>query len=137
MKFKLMDLEFALAFASADGGESSTVLVDKASGEIYCQSEYTDEEIPEEAWDSDDVVRMPPKKELDLGSRLVFRFVEEVFPDGCDRVREIFSRRGAYARYKDWLECNGLLDQWYDYSNTAEKEAIREWCADEGIELEE
>lgn len=136
MKFKFMDVEAALEYASMGGGYGTAVLLDKASGEIYYQSDFAGiDEIPEEAWDSDDVVQMPPKKELDLGSRLVFRFMSDACPEGYDEVRGIFSRRGAYARYKDWLISHNLLEKWYDYSNAAEAEALREWCADEGIEL--
>jgi hypothetical protein len=27
------------------------------------------------------------------------------------------------------------LERWYDFSNKAEEEALRQWCADNGIEL--
>ncbi len=65
----------------------------------------------------------------------ITEMLRDTFPDGYEKVREIFSRRGAYARYKDWLTANNLLERWYAYSNAAEEEALREWCADNGIEL--
>ena len=52
-----------------------------------------------------------------------------------DEVRHIFSRRGAYRRYKDLLVRRGALDLWYDFSNKAEEAGLREWCAENGIEL--
>jgi hypothetical protein len=29
----------------------------------------------------------------------------------------------------------GAIDQWYDFSNKAEEAALREWCAENAIEL--
>ncbi|WP_372846122.1 hypothetical protein [Pontiella sp.] len=138
MKIKFSEIERAFEyvnFGAIPGG--NTALFDKATGEIYFKSDFAGiDEIPGEAYRSESTVEIPHKNDLDLGSRLVFRFVCDTFPDGYDKVREIFSRRGAYARYRDWLEYNGLLDKWYDYSSAAEETALREWCAGEGIELE-
>src|SRR6516162_1779844 len=50
------------------------------------------------------------------------------YPTTYDEVRHIFSRRGAYRRYKDLLVRRGALDLWYDFSNKAEEAALREWC---------
>lgn len=138
MKISFLDIESAFThvnFGEIPGG--NVALLDKATGEIYYKSDFAGiDEIPEGAYLRDSTVEIPGKRDLNLGTRLVFRFVGEVFPGGYDKVREIFSRRGAYARYKDWLEYNGLLDKWYDYSNTAEEKALREWCADNGVELD-
>ena len=138
MKFKFQDIEFAFQHVCTGGYGGNTALLNKKTGEIYYRSDYADyDEIPEDAYLSESTVEIPHKNDLDLGSRLVFRFVRDAFPDGYDKVREIFSRRGAFARYKDWLITNGLLEQWYAFSNEAEEQALREWCADNGIDLAE
>jgi len=138
MKIKFSEIEDAFLFASAGAPEEHSAVLDKKTGKIYFHSEYSDfDEIPDEIWESENTIAIPHKNDLDLGSRLVFRFVRDTFPNGYEKVREIFSRRGAYARYKDWLIANDLLEKWYDYSNAAEEEALREWCSDEGIELVE
>jgi hypothetical protein len=31
----------------------------------------------------------------------------------------------------------GLLETWYEFSDKAEEEAIRQWCAENAIELSE
>ena len=137
MKVKYTDIDYAYIMANAEGYGENTALLDKKTGKFYFHSEYGDcDGIPEEAWESEDTVEIPRKNDLDLGTRLVFRFVRNTFPNGYDKVSKIFSRRGAYARYMDWLITNDLLKKWYDYSNAAEEKAIREWCADNGIELE-
>ena len=66
---------------------------------------------------------------------LVLDFAREFLPVDYDEVRHIFSRRGAYRRYKDLLVQRGALDRWYDFSNKSEETALREWCAENGIEL--
>ncbi len=137
MKIKFSEIEDALLFVSAGAPEEHSAVLDKKTGKIYFHSEYSDfDEITDEIWESENTIAIPHKNDLDLGSRLVFRFVRDTFPNGYDKVREIFSRRGAYARYKDWLIANDLLEKWYDYSNAAEEQALREWCSDEGIELD-
>jgi len=62
-------------------------------------------------------------------------FAREFLLDDYDEVRHIFSRRGAYRRYKDLLVRRGALERWYDFSNKSEETALREWCAENGIEL--
>jgi hypothetical protein len=71
----------------------------------------------------------------DLGKPLVLDFAREFLPHDYAEIRHIFSRGGAYRRYKDLLVRRGALDLWYDFSNKAEQAALREWCAENGIDL--
>src|ERR1700731_4521260 len=57
--------------------------------------------------------------------RLVLDFAREFLPVDYDEVRHIFSRRGAYRRYKDLLVRRGALERWYDFSNKAEEAVLR------------
>ncbi|MGA8711624.1 MAG: hypothetical protein WB647_01230 [Roseiarcus sp.] len=79
---------------------------------------------------------MPGPRALDLGSRLVMRFAEDVMSDHADEIAAIFSRKGAYGRFKDFLVRVGALNQWYEYEAAATEKALREWCAENGIEVE-
>jgi hypothetical protein len=63
-------------------------------------------------------------------------FVRSRCPEEIDRVLMIFSRRGAYRRYKDLLEQKGLLDEWYDFEQQRTRQALLDWCEENGIELE-
>ena len=136
MKIKFSEIEDAFEFVGCAGHGEHTALLDKKDGKIYFRSEYSDfDEIPDEVYESDSVVEIPHKKSLDLGTRLVFRFVGEMMPDEYDTVHKIFSRRSAYAYYKDLLVVKEMLDSWYAYENAATQKAVREWCADEEIEL--
>ena len=105
---------------------------------IYWHSEFgdNDEELPDDI-DDEKYISIPYKRELDLGKPLVLDFAREFLPDDYDEVRHIFSRGGAYHRYKDLLVRRGVLDLLYDFSNKSEETALRKWCAENGIELSE
>jgi hypothetical protein len=47
---------------------------------------------------------------------------DQFLPGGFDEVRLFFTRKGAYARFKDLLARRGALDQWYDFEANARKE---------------
>jgi hypothetical protein len=72
-----------------------------------------------------------------LGSQLVFDFVRQSLPDDYGKVRDIFSRRGAYARFKHLFEQRRMVDQWYEFENKATENALREWCALHSIEIKD
>jgi hypothetical protein len=47
----------------------------------------------------------------------------------------IFSAKGAYASFKDLMDRNDVLAQWYNFEAKAEEEALRMWCSLNSIEL--
>ena len=67
---------------------------------------------------------------------LVRTFVWERIPDHSQKVEHIFSRKGAYARFKDYLETLGLLEEWYHFEAARRETALKRWCAENGIEVE-
>jgi phosphinothricin acetyltransferase len=94
-----------------------------------------EEELPQDLETSDRYIAVPHKNDLDLGRRLVTRFVRQAMPQQVAQVENIFSRRGAYARFKDLLDAKGQLENWYRFEATAQDEALRAWCAENDIEL--
>jgi len=136
MKIKLENIKEAFDFVSFGLYGDHIAVLDKSTGKIYWDSESSEHhEIPEELLDSDHAIEIPHKNNLGLGNQLVFDFVRSNIPDDYERIREIFSSRGAYARYKDFLESKDLLQSWYDFESKAQEKALREWCKDNGIEL--
>jgi hypothetical protein len=132
------DLEDAFLFVSSGAPFEHTAMVSKKTGQVCLRSEMGDlDEIPEEAYDSDSWLDIPHNNDLGLGRDLVFAFVAQRLPADLDRVESIFSRKGAYSRYKDLLGKRGVLEEWYEYENASLKEAILQWCRDEGIEVTE
>lgn len=134
---KLDDLLMAFDFVSAGAPDENEAYLCKVTGVIHWHSEYGDneEELPEDI-DSDRYIAIPHKLDLDLGKHLVRAFVAKFLPEEQHKVRQIFSRRGAYARFKDPLERSGKLQQWYDYEAEAQKVALLEWCEENGIAID-
>ena len=127
----------AFEFVSFGPAEEHQAYLCLETGKIYWHSEFGDdeEELPEDIDDAEKYVAIPHKNDLDLGRNLAIEFVEEVLPDATSEVARMFSRRGAYSNFKNLLERRRLLERWYEYEAAAEDKALREWCADQGIEI--
>ncbi|TMK35725.1 MAG: hypothetical protein E6G70_31910 [Alphaproteobacteria bacterium] len=138
MAVSFSDLQLAFEFVSSGGMGENEAYLDRRSGKIYWHSKVgdNDEELPDDI-DEENYISIPDKRELDLGKPLVLDFAREFLPDDYDEVRHIFSRRGAYHQYKELLVQRGALERWYDFSNKSEEMALREWCAENGIETSE
>jgi hypothetical protein len=136
MRISFADLQEAYFFG--EGGEVEVFLC-KRTGKIYHRCFYDEgndeEKLPDDIDESDDYLRIPDKREFDLGTPLVFDFVAKFMADDYDEVRRMFGRKGAYGRFKDFLVRKGALQRWYDFSNAAEEVALRAWCEENSIEL--
>ena len=129
MAVSFSDLQLAFEFVSSGGMGENEAYLDRQSGKIYWHSEFGDND--------EEYISIPDKRELDLGKPLVLDFAREFLADDYDEVRQIFSRRGAYRRYKELLVRRGALDRWYDFSNKSEETALRKWCVENGIKTSE
>lgn len=137
MGIKFGDIEDAYLFVSTAPEFSHQAILCKETGKIFYASEYDDEnEIPEDVYENDECIEISGKNTLDLGTNLVFEFAEKNLPEMYEQVRQIFRKKGAYARYKDLLDEKGLLQRWYDFENDRQTQALKEWCADNKIELD-
>jgi hypothetical protein len=52
-----------------------------------------------------------------------------------DDVRYMFSKRGAYQRFRALLIRRNVLERWYEFGSKATERALREWCALNSIEV--
>ncbi len=50
---------------------------------------------------------------MGLGRALAQQFFREYMPSAYGQVAAFFHQRGAYAKFKELLERNGLLDAWH------------------------
>jgi len=130
MPVKLNDLRDAFEFVCAGGGGEHQTFLCKQSGKLYCHSELCDDLdiLPDDIDDSEKFLPIPDKRELDLGKPLALDFARQFLPGDFDDVRQIFSRRGAYAKFKNLLDRRGMLDQWYAFEAEAEESALKMWC---------
>ena len=129
----------AFEFASFGSMGEHQAFLCRKTGKVYERTELLDgdeeQELPDDWEDDEKYLSIPDKRELDLGKPLVLDFAREFLPNDYDEVRRIFSRRGAYAAYKDLLARSRALDQWYEFESKATEKALRDWCEINSIEL--
>jgi len=132
---KYNDLEMAYSFASDTYDLESAAWICRKTGKIFWQScGLGDEgEVPDDVSDSSLYASVPDQQEFDLGTRLVFRFVRRKLPAHYDRVSNLFRRRGAYGRYKDFLHSQGMLEEWHAFEDSETETALRAWAEEEGF----
>ncbi len=135
---KFSDLEYAFEFINVGDPYEHEAYVSRSTGQTYFRSDMAGvDELPGDVLENDDYVEIPNKYDFDLGKDLVWQFVDRQIPGLKNKVREIFSRRGAYARYKAFLEDLDLLDAWYRFENERTREVLLEWCKDKGIPIDD
>ncbi len=126
------------AYESANFGEPgmTTAYVSRSTGKTFLVFEGGDNfDLPDDLEDSDDYLPLPDKRDLDLGQRLVWDFVATRLPEDQDYINGLFRSRGAYRRYKDFLDRKGLLDEWYEYERARTETALQKWCRLHQIEI--
>ena len=130
------ELETAFMFVSMSPPFEHYAYLNKETGETYYVSEIGDsDELPDDLEENENYIAIPHKNDLNLGRNLVFDFVVNNLPDEFEKVRSIFSRKGAYARYKNLLEDKGQLQAWYEFEGNAIEKALRQWCEENAIKV--
>ncbi|MDG4594518.1 MAG: UPF0158 family protein [Candidatus Contendobacter sp.] len=134
---KLDDLLTAFEWVSASGSLENSAFISKETGSIYLRSDdyELEDELPEDLDDPSRYVSIPHKNDLDLGKWLAIRYVDEALSDYASTVREIFRKKGAYAKFKNLLDRKGYLDKWYSYESKAVEKALRAWAEENGIQV--
>jgi hypothetical protein len=137
MSVAFREIEDAFAFVSmSEFGASAWV--NRATGAIHMHSDWDADQfepVPEDIDDGAKYSRLPDPRDLDLGKELVLRFAAERLDEHYDEIAAIFSRKGAYRRFKEFLRRLEALDSWYEFENNAREKALREWCAENGVEV--
>jgi hypothetical protein len=138
MPADFQDILFAFEFVSGDG--SNEALLCRRTGKIYWRSPLSglDEiegELPDSIEGDENYIVIPHKRELGLGKPLVLDFAREFLPKDFDDVRTMFSKRGAYQKFRTLLIKRKVLDRWYDFESKATEQALREWCELNSIEV--
>ncbi|WP_313026137.1 hypothetical protein [Pseudomonas lopnurensis] len=139
-KPKLTFAELEDAYRWADAGDPGfAAWICRTTGKVYLQDESgaTDmgEPLPEAIDDEARYVQVPDARDPDLGTALVFDFAARHMPGDYDDVRQIFRKRGAYGRFRSLVERNGQLQAWYDFQEEATAKALRDWAAENGLEV--
>ena len=135
--FDLGEIEILIQAASSGNDPDATAILDRETGRTWLLSDYVDDgQEPPEDWDTNDrYLVLPDQQELDLGSNTARRFVEAHLPEHRDTFRDFFSRKGAFRRWRQWLEQNHHLEAWYAFEAKDHQVAIRAWLAEQGVEV--
>ena len=130
------DIENAFLFVSMDQKFMHNAYLCKDSGQFFYTSELGDsDELPEDIDDTEKYISIPHKHDLELGRALVFDFTSEYIPEELDRIYAYFRSRGAYSRFKDFLNVKGLLDKWHTFEGERIRAALEAWCQQNSIEI--
>lgn len=134
---KYEDIEFLFEYVGSGRRFERSAYLNRRTGESYLISEPGDsDELPDDFDESDDYLGIPHSNDLDLGRNLVFEFIEHRLPFAIDQVHGFFQCAGAYGRFRDLLDRNGLLDDWHKFEADRARAAILEWCKENDIKLQ-
>ncbi len=139
MDISFEDIEHAFYYVSSNQIYSNSAILCRETGEIFYISEMgeSEDDLPEDIEDPDKYISIPHKNGLDLGKPLVIEFTSQNLPEEIDGVYSIFSRKGAYSRFKELLERKGLLDKWYEFEDRRQKAVLKKWCRENKIRYTE
>jgi len=131
------DLLDAFDWVSAGSILGSAAYVSRETGRIFWVGDGVEEpdDYPEDIEDGSLYLAVPSKQVLGLGKPLALRFAQEYLPSEVGEVHAIFSRRGAYGRFKNFLEGRGRLEDWYKFEASQVEAALAEWASENGFEL--
>jgi hypothetical protein len=138
MPVSFKDILEAYEFAAVSPHGEHQAYLCRETGKIYLHSDlYEDpeEELPDDLEDDEKYISLPNKYDLNLGKPLVLDFAREILPRDFDTIRNIFSKREAYSKFKELLVRRNALDRWYDCEAKATERALRDWCEGNEIEL--
>lgn len=132
------DLEAALHWVSSAAPFENAACISRTTGAVFYASLGGDveDELPDDYEDASLYWTVPHKNDLDLGSRLAYRFADERMPEFRREVHDIFRRRGAYARFKALLQRVRLLDAWFEFERAETESALLAWAREEGMTVE-
>lgn len=137
VRVSLDELFAALEWVSAGDAAAfdCSAYVSTLTGEVHWVGEGIDKEPPEDIEDGSIYVAVPHKHDLDLGRSLALRFIEEHLPGSLEVVNQYFRNRSAYSRFKALLDRTDQLEAWHRYEQHTVEEALRQWCAENGLTL--
>lgn len=134
MQVKIDDIEMAIEFASYSMSDSEAY-INVETGDIHYIGDCVDEPIPSDIFENKKYVCIPRKADLGLGKRVALDFVAKNIPSKIDLTYDIFSRKGAYSKFKSLLASMEQLDNWFEHEQAALRSATLDWCRDNGIDV--
>ncbi|MBR5109729.1 MAG: hypothetical protein IK099_06000 [Clostridia bacterium] len=136
MKIKLSYIINAIDFTD----QYSEYFLDRVTGEVVLVNDMmmTSEEKEEicDRLDEHGFYRLPDSSDIDDYSTME-SFISTLAGPAADRLSNAISGRGAFRRFKDTIRSMGLENSWYEYQESAHKNAAIRWCEENDLEWEE
>lgn len=131
------ELRNAFEFVSSGPSSQHSAYICMDTGIIYWTSNVMDleEEVPDDIETSDRYIPVPHKNDLKLGQGLALSFIDQEIPHEYNFAASLFRRRGAYRRFKELLQSEGLLEKWFAFEANASDMALKTWCKENNIAL--
>lgn len=131
------EIRNAFEFVSSGSPSQHQAYICIDTGTIYWTSNVMEleETPPDDLHLSERYIAVPHKNELKLGQGLALSFIDQELPHEYNFVASLFRKRGAYRRFKDMLQYQGLLEKWYAYEERASDDALVTWCHENEIQL--
>ncbi len=133
MAVKFKEIEMAFDFVSFGQPLENEAYIDIESGKIYSEFGDNEEELPNDISSNSKYITLPHKNDLNLGKTLVFNFTDQFMPKNCEKVENIFYKKGAYRKFKYLVEEEGLVRQWHEYSEQEHEKELLNWCKLNGV----
>lgn len=122
--FAFDTIVMAFEYANCDD-RSNEAYLDRHSGKsLYFSTLGDSDDEPDHFDDDSHYVAIPDTRDFGLGTQLAVQFASEVAPSLLENVREAFSGRGGFRRFKELLDRNNLLEPWYEFETEHERAAI-------------
>ena len=138
MKHDFDEIETAFMFVSSGPEFMNSAILDRETGKIYYTSDLGDsDELPQDIEGNEKYIGIPHRNDLDLGKQLVFKFVMKVVPEEIEIIMGFFNHPGAYSNYKKYLTRINKLKEWFKFEETETQGALKEWCKQNNIEIQE
>jgi len=131
------ELRNAFEFVSSDSPSVQNAYISLDNGEIFWVSASVEleETVPEDVATSTRYLAVPHKNELQLGQKMALEFIDRALPDHYNAVASFFRKRGAYRKFKELLQAEGMLEPWFAHEANACDEELRIWCDENNIKL--
>ena len=131
------ELRNAFEFVSSGPSSQHSAYICMDTGIIYWTSNVMEleEKVPDDIETSDRYIPVPHKNDLKLGQSLALSFIDQEIPHEYNFAASLFRKRGAYRRFKELLQSEGLLEKWFVFEANASDMALETWCKENNIVL--
>lgn len=131
------ELRNAFEFVSSGSPSEQNAYICVDTGAIYWVSNVIEleEEVPDDLENAHRYISVPHKNDLKLGQNMALAFIDKELPNDYNTAASFFRKRGAYRRFKELLQAQGMLEKWYAFEANAADTALLGWCQEYNIQL--